>query len=147
MKSRNGQVRCILHSCAACTEQVRITPLEVFRFRLGCWLIIFLIMHILGFSCFRLRKTFKIPYLFKILIEALQTTSIYPEVSSLKYLWNKSLHLRQVMSYNLVQFPYKTCSIAVCFNVTCLQLLISLAGNMSTNSCKVGRLWSIIVRN
>ena len=83
----------------------------------------------------------------KYIFITLLTTSIYLEVSRLKYLWHKCLHLRRVMSYNLVQFPCKSCSIVICFNEKCLQLLISLASYRSTDSCEVGMLWSIIVRN
>ena len=39
----------------------------VFRFRLGCGVIISKIVHILGFSCFRLSITLRTPYLLKII--------------------------------------------------------------------------------
>ena len=55
--------------------------------------------------------------------------------------------MRQVISYIHVQFLYKTGSIVVYFNATCLKLLISLAGNQSTNNGEVGMLWYIIIRN
>ena len=42
--------------------------------------------HILGFACARLLRTIKNPDLFNIFIITLLTTSIYQEVSRLKYL-------------------------------------------------------------
>ena len=68
---------------------------EVFRFRLGCWVIISKFKNILSFS------------------------------------WFHGIN--------------ETCSIVVCFDATCLQLLIYLAGNQSANSCELGMFLSIIV--
>lgn len=61
---------------------------RVFRFRLGCWVIISKMKHILGFSCLWWLKTFEILHLLNLL-------------RLWKYQWYKKSHLQRVISYNM----------------------------------------------